>query len=90
MTEGVGSAAGTSSVQGVAEGYRVEWVRLTTPYEAIGYEVTWVRITIPYEEVPQLVRVGGSGDNSKRRRVNDELDLYDLCEIWDLFLRKAA
>ncbi len=91
----VGLAYGSSEALGVgATGYQVGWVRLAHP--AIGYEVAWVRLCVPYAVtqivVQPLVLVSGSGDGARAKRpiVDDRNDLQDLCDIWELMMRKAA
>ena len=94
MTTAVGSAAGSSTALAIGRtGYIVDWIQIRYPHEA-GYQVCWIGITLPYI-VTSITLIqgggeGGRGARSKRPIVDDRNDLQDLCEIWELIMRKAA
>lgn len=91
----VAHAAGTSIVLGIGRsGYLVNWVQIRYPHET-GYQVNWAQIRLPYiiASVSVIPLPGGDGSakaRSKRPIVDDRNDLQDLCEIWELTMRKAA
>lgn len=93
MTTAVGSASGSSIALGIGiTGYLVEWVHISYPHET-GYQVDWIQIRMPYN-ITSITLTGGHGVSrgarSKRPIVDDRNDLQDLCEIWELMMRKAA
>jgi hypothetical protein len=106
MTTAVGSAAGSSVVVGIGyTGYQIGWTQLRIPisvgyqvgwvhitYASTGYQVAWARLQVPYV-VTLVVSGGGEGGKAARAKrpiVDDRNDLQDLCEIWELMMRKAA
>jgi len=74
-------------------GYEVCWVQARYPHET-GYQVAWIGIRLPYVVASIVFLPGGHGVSrgarSKRPIVDDRNDLQDLCEIWELMMRKAA
>lgn len=93
MTTAVATAAGASSALAIGRsGYVVCWAEIRYPHEA-GYQVCWVEVRLPYIIASLTLIQGGGGSSdkarSKRRIVNDDLDLQDLAELWGMF-RKAA